>query len=66
MYYFTDGRILSTTNGTIKRYGPVDVLKVPLSQTALFFEENDNEEIWRGFLSSNGVRWRTYQYDLTI
>jgi hypothetical protein len=60
VYYFTSDFILSTSEGTVKRYGNVTVLKIPVKNSALFFERgrDDPDDIYQGYLSSDGVKWR--------
>jgi hypothetical protein len=67
LYYFTEDTILSTSDGVVKRYDQIDVLKLQLNKTALFFEQDrDSDLVYRGFLSSKGVKWHTYNYDLAL
>jgi hypothetical protein len=60
IYYFTSDFLLSTSEGNVKRYGQIYILKIPVNNSALFFVRgrDDPDDVYQGYLSSNGVKWR--------
>jgi hypothetical protein len=67
LYYFTEDCIISTSDGVIKRYDSIDVLRLPFQKSCLFFEQDrDSEVFYRGYMSCHGVKWHTYFYDFNI
>jgi hypothetical protein len=59
LYYFTSDCIISTSEGVVKRFGEIDLLKVPFNKSCLFFmqDRDDKEFIYRCYLSYHGVKW---------
>jgi hypothetical protein len=68
LFYFTEDCIISTSDGIVKRYDSIDVLRLPFQKSCLFFEQDrDNPEVfYRGYMSAAGVKWHTYSYDFNI
>jgi hypothetical protein len=68
LFYFTEDCIISTSDGIIRRYGEIDLLRLPFQKSCLFFEQDrDNPEVfYRGYMSCHGVKWHTYSYEWDI
>jgi hypothetical protein len=58
LFYFTENCIISVSEGMVKRYNQVDVLRIPFIKSCLFFEQDrDNpEDMYSVYISNTGVR----------